>query len=75
MLSSKLLRLGALACAFVMVTAVSAQAYTIDLFTGDEVATVIDLNDPNPALVKATNVDILGGERDLLIEEIGRAHV
>ena len=71
MSSSKLLRLGVLVGTFVMVTAISAQAYTIDLFTNAEVVTVIDLNDPDPTLVKVDHVDTLGGQRDLLLDVLG----
>jgi len=71
MSSSKLLHLGVSACAFVMVTAISAQAYTIDLFTSPRVVTVIDLNDPDPTLVKVNHVDTLGGQRDLLLDVLG----
>ena len=71
MSSSKLLRLGVLVGTFVMVTAISAQAYPIDMFTSPRVVTVIDLNDPDPTLVKVDHVDTLGGQRDLLFDVLG----
>ena len=67
----KSLSLGALACVFVMVTAISAQAYTIDLFNSPPEVTVINFYNLNPALLKApapTFGDILGEERDLLLK-------
>jgi len=72
MSKSKLLLCGVLVFAVVMVTANSVQAYPVDLFTGLEVTTVIDYIDPNPTLLKAANGDILGGERDLLLEVLGQ---
>ena len=68
MLSKKLTRLGVLAGTFVMLFAVSAQAYPVDTFTGPKVVTAISLQDPDPTLLKTDNVDIIGGQRDLLLD-------
>ncbi len=74
MSNTKLPRAAVLASAFIMLTAISAQAYPLDMFIdGPEVATVINLLNPNPTLVKVDHVDILGGQRDLLLEASGTA--